>query len=125
MKHPMQKIVMVSNVHRFVQNSIVRHLLEVSTNLGFGLNELAIVDFSQDDWEQFYQLIGYSLSGYSELSKVSEESYLMAEALSQSDEPAETIQLRVLSDRMRDLKEALRGPIAELYGIHPDDLNGE
>jgi len=59
---------------RFVENRIVRVLLDESRKRGFGLNELAVRDFSQADWEQFYQLIGYSLSGYHELSNVSDES---------------------------------------------------
>jgi hypothetical protein len=59
---------------RFKQNDIVRKLLDNSQRLGFGLNELAGHEFSQADWEQFYQLIGYSVSGYHELSQVSDES---------------------------------------------------
>jgi hypothetical protein len=60
---------------RFKGNTIVRHLLDKG---GIDLNHLAIKDFPQNDWEQFYQLIGYSLSGYHELSRVSDESALGA-----------------------------------------------
>jgi hypothetical protein len=63
---------------RFQENSIVRSLLDASRKLGFGLNELSASRFPQADWEQFYQLIGYSLSGYHELSQVSDESALAA-----------------------------------------------
>ena len=59
---------------RFQQNAIVRELLDKSQALGFGLNNLADGEFTQADWEQFYQLIGYSLSGYHELSQVSDKS---------------------------------------------------
>lgn len=60
-------------VIRFKENKIVRTLLDESEKRKFGLNELAVRDFTQADWEQFYQLIGYSLRGYHELSFVSDE----------------------------------------------------
>ena len=66
-------------VVRFKMNSVVDRLLEESQARGFGLNELACCDgLSQEDWEQFYQLIGYSLCGYHELSRVSDESAMEA-----------------------------------------------
>ena len=58
---------------RFRANAVVRLLLEESRNRGFGLNELPLHDLPQADVEQFYQLIGYLLSGYHELSLVSDE----------------------------------------------------
>lgn len=63
---------------RFQPNKLVRYLLD---NGGIDMNDLAIVDFPQDDREQFAQLIGYSLSGYSELSYVREESVERADSL--------------------------------------------
>lgn len=74
----MQPIVKSDSVIRFKANAIVALLLEESAKRGFNLNDLAIRDFSQADWEQFYQLIGYSLSGYHELSNVSDVSALDA-----------------------------------------------
>jgi hypothetical protein len=60
---------------RFKENAIVRFLLdEASDGRKCDLNRLAVRDFPQADWEQFYQLIGYSLHGYHELSNVSDES---------------------------------------------------
>lgn len=44
------------------------------------MNDLACMEFSQEDREQFAQLIGYSLSGYGDLSYVSDESYDAAES---------------------------------------------
>jgi hypothetical protein len=54
---------------RFKANEIVRHLLDHG---GIDLNALARADadFSQDDWTQFSQLIGYSLCGFHELRYV-------------------------------------------------------
>jgi hypothetical protein len=63
-----------NNVIRFRENTLVRKLLDEAQKRGYGLNQLAGRDFPQEDWEQFYQLIGYSLSGYHELSLVSDAS---------------------------------------------------
>jgi hypothetical protein len=65
-KHPIQPLEKDSaGVTRFKQNAIVRYLID---NGSIGLNDLARVNFPQEDREQFAQLIGYSLSGYGDLS---------------------------------------------------------
>jgi len=75
-KNPMQPFVMMDDgILRFKKNAIVRYLLDHG---GLDLNHLACQDFSQDDWQQFSQLIGYSLCGYHELSQVSDASALQA-----------------------------------------------
>lgn len=65
---------------RFRDNKIVRYLLDTG---GVNLNALAKISylFPRCDWEQFYQLIGYSVGGYIDLSNVSEESKKIAEDL--------------------------------------------
>lgn len=65
--HPMQHVVRVGNVIRFRENEIVRYLLDHG---GIDLNHLGGMPgrFSLADWEQFYQLIGYSVSGYGDLA---------------------------------------------------------
>lgn len=50
---------------RFRRNSIVEFLLE---NGPFDMNTLAVQGFSDADRRQFAQLIGYSVSGYGDLS---------------------------------------------------------
>jgi hypothetical protein len=62
-------------VLRFRANAIVRHLLDHG---GIDLNQIALLDFPQEDREQFTQLIGYSISGYHKLSYVSDESCAQA-----------------------------------------------
>lgn len=76
----MQEIVKDQDGHaRFRENGIVRFLLDEATaGRRCDLNRLAGRNFKQRDWEQFYQLIGYSLAGYHELSNVSDESALEA-----------------------------------------------
>jgi hypothetical protein len=62
---------------RFQSNLIVRHLLDTHPDLD--LNALIVrEEFTQADWEQFAQLIGYSLNGFGELSYVSDETYAAA-----------------------------------------------
>lgn len=69
--HPMQPIEDDGNdVVRFKGNAIVRHLLDHG---GINLNNLAVLPFPREEWVQFAQLIGYSVSGFSELSYVHDE----------------------------------------------------
>lgn len=75
--HPMQAIILESDgVARFKPNAIVRALLDIGP---LDMNKLACLPFSQEDREQFAQLIGYSVSGFCELSYVSEEAKDFAE----------------------------------------------
>jgi hypothetical protein len=67
----MQPLVKVDKVIRFKANKIVRALLDFASARGMSLNEIAGMEFSQDDRCQLAQLIGYSISGYHELSYVS------------------------------------------------------
>lgn len=63
-------------VIRFKANPIVRFLLDSG---GYDLNSLAIMsehtDWTDDDWAQFAQLIGYSYTGWGDLSYVSDSKY--------------------------------------------------
>lgn len=74
MKNPMQPIIRDHNkVIRFKSNAIVEALLEhAHKGKKLDLNDIAWMEFSQDDRCQFAQLIGYSLDGYHELSYVSD-----------------------------------------------------
>lgn len=75
---PMQPLIKELNgTIRFKENKIVRYLLD---NGNLDLNDLARVLFPTEDQEQFAQLIGYSLNGYSELSYVTDASYEKAAA---------------------------------------------
>lgn len=90
--HPMQPVeVDDDGVVRFKRNNIVRYLLDwcASKNGAAGyhentsgpapdLNHLATMNFSQEDWTQLAQLGGYSISGFGELSYVSDEDYSKA-----------------------------------------------
>ena len=82
---PMQPVVIAGDgVARFKQNPIVRHLLDFASPLGCGLNDLGRMDFNDEDRMQLAQLIGYSVSGYGDLSYASKESVGRADALAEA-----------------------------------------
>ena len=86
MQHPIQPLLKDDNgVLRFKQNAIVKYLLDAGP---FDMNKLLMLPFSQEDQEQFAQLIGYSLSGFGDLSYVSDETYNLAEAKSKATQPS-------------------------------------
>ena len=71
--HPRQPIVVDTHgVARFKKNEIVRCLLDAGP---FDMNHLGVGRFSREDREQFAQLIGYSVSGFGDLSYASDEVY--------------------------------------------------
>jgi hypothetical protein len=75
-RHPIQPLEHDENgVIRFKANAIVKHLLDAG---GIDLNQLARMEFAREDREQFAQLIGYSLSGFSGLDYVSAETLAAA-----------------------------------------------
>ncbi len=53
---------------RFQENKLVCFLLNWSSGRGMSLNDLALLPFDADDRSQLAQLIGYSVSGYGDLS---------------------------------------------------------
>ena len=124
MKNPIQPLAKDDHgVLRFKANAIVRHLLD--THPSCDLNRLACMDFSDDDRQQFAQLIGYSLSGYSELrSYVDDESFgtaaHMADGLDERDARIAAMEEKL--GEMRAAVDMLREPVARLLEMHPDDL---
>lgn len=122
--HPIQPIEKDGRgVLRFKKNAIVCHLLE---NGGIDMNMIARLDFSAEDRQQFAQLIGYSLSGYGELSYVTDDAYGAAELVA-NGVPESEARLAHCEKELAELRDSLREPVARLFGIHPDDLkaNGE
>lgn len=107
---------------RFKENAIVRHLLEWAQERGHGLNEMARMDFNADDWQQMAQLIGYSLSGYSELSYVSADAYGAAATMADEGLREKDARIAYSEHELHMARASLREPIARLFGVHPDDL---
>lgn len=88
-RHPIQPLEKDDqDVLRFKENTLVRALLEHGQKTGFGLNELASefnADVYADDRRQLAQLIGYSLSGYGDLSYVDDYTYGVAAAMAEAE----------------------------------------
>lgn len=105
---------------RFVENKIVSYLLD---NGGICLNKLAVLDFSDEDRAQFAQLIGYSLSGYGDLSYVSDEAYDSAEIMMNNPDYTESqAQIEVLKSHLTEAREGVKLAATALFRIHEDDL---
>jgi hypothetical protein len=129
-KNPMQPLAKDRRgVVRFKENTLVNALLEHGQRTGLGLNELAGKyrdEAHTDDWRQLAQLIGYSLSGYGELSYVDDHTYETAAAMADdstlTEDKARIAALEAEIAVLREAAEALRGPVAVLLGMHPDDL---
>lgn len=101
LKHPMQPVYTDEHgVPRFKDNAIIRFIVDnaaecvhpgaprIDPDTGrpfhqgrLDLGKLAMMDFPQEDREQFAQLMGYSIGGYHELSYVSDESAAAASKL--------------------------------------------
>jgi len=119
-RHPIQPLEKDEHgVVRFKKNAIVCYLLDHG---GIDMNKLALMNFPPEDREQFAQLIGYSHSGFADLPYVSDETYDAASRVYRSGETEEQARLRITESALAKLRQDLRGPIAALYGLHPDDL---
>jgi len=105
---------------RFVTNRIVETLLDSGE---LDMNALAVMDFTDEEREQFSQLIGYSLGGFGELSYVSDQAYTAAVLMSQGMTSDEA-QIAFLQDKLAIVKKSLKGLVPALFDIHPDDLEG-
>ena len=104
---------------RFEPNKIVQHLLDHG---GIDLNALAVLDFSQEDREQFAQLIGYSVSGFGSLSYVREETYSAAVEAS-AGVPELEARNAYLRETLDAVRKGLKEIVPQVFAIHPDDLH--
>ena len=109
-KHPLQPLIIdKQGTVRFKANAIVRYILDLGTAKGCAdMNMLAMMPFSDEDRQQFAQLIGYSLSGYGELtSYVTDEAYEAAAKQAPFTEPNEEQEFH---DRVWDILTSHRIP---------------
>ncbi len=87
MKLPLQPVLIDKNgVVRFQENTLVRALLDVSQQHGLGLNELAWLG-TPEEHMQLASLIGYSVSGFHELSYVTDAVALAVSAAARELDP--------------------------------------
>jgi hypothetical protein len=119
-KHPIQPLVKdEKGVPRFKKNKIVEYLLDQGP---FDMNHLAVQQFSQEDHEQFAQLIGYSLGGFGELSYVSDDVYNAAEKMYEDEVTEQEARLENLENVIDVVRQSMRPCVSKLYRIHEDDL---
>ena len=91
---PTQPIEMADDgVVRFHKNAIVEYLCDWAGARGMSMNKLAVMTFSNEDRMQFAQLIGYSVSGFGDLS------YANSEVVQQADELATEVVAQHSSSR--------------------------
>jgi len=65
---PARPVVLVDGVERYKANPIIRFLLDEATaGRQCDLNRIWTSGFSRADLQEFYQLIGYSVSGYGDV----------------------------------------------------------
>jgi len=120
-KHPIQPIAEDANgTLRFKANAIVKYLLDSGTA---DMNTLAMIDFPNEDREQFAQLIGYSLSGFGSLSYVSDETYEAAELMVELGLNENEARIATLEHKLKVVRNGLREIVPEIFPIHPADLD--
>ena len=107
---------------RFVENEIVSYLLE---NGGIDMNQLAMLDFSNEDRVQFAQLIGYSVSGFQSLSYVDVVAYDTAEELKNGATDYKDAQIIALTKQLDEVKKGLSIITSAITFIHNDEIFGE
>jgi len=66
---------------RFKENAIVRWLVDSAR---VNLNDIRVHRFPIEDVEQFWQLLGYSVSGYGELSFTRDETVAEADRIAEA-----------------------------------------
>ncbi len=86
------------------------------------MNDIASMEFTRQEREQFAQLIGYSLSGFSELSYVSDETYESVEKMAIDGCSELEGRNAVLREQADSIRPHLRELASLLFRIHPDDL---
>lgn len=129
MKNPIQPVGIADDkCLRFKANKIVRHLLDTHKRrdgMGEDLNDLSFQVaqgvFSTDDYQQLMQLIGYSVSGYGDLSTSDPHVCASVDAIEAGTDPRDA-RILALETTLAMLRGALREPMATLFDVHPSDL---
>lgn len=103
---------------RFIPNRIVEKLLEVAP---IDLNDIAGMDFTNEERMQLAQLIGYSVGGFTDLSYVNDETYEVV-ALAMTGISEQEARNTALRGQMEDARKGVKQAAVALFTIHPDDL---
>lgn len=119
-RHPIQPLEMVDGILRFKSNAIVKYLL--ASHPTVDLNALGRLDFSKEDWEQFYQLTGTSFSYCSDLPYFRTDTLHIAMMQHERPQDPRDAKIEFLEDQLEEARNLMADGVAKLYGIHPDDL---
>jgi hypothetical protein len=115
-----------NNTLRFRKNEIVAYLMDQSTRAGVDMHDLAqIRQFSEEDWKQFTQLLGFSLRGWGEFEFVTSRDITEAEESVEGKDPRDA-RISALEKELESITlslEALKKPIAKLFGVAEEDLD--
>lgn len=106
-----------SGVKRFRANTVVRYLLD---NGGIDLNDLARIDFPNEDRDQFAQLIGYSVSA----APIKNDLVNAAETVTENGQDTDRARILFLEAELASIRKAFSGPVSDLFHVHPDNLTG-
>jgi len=120
MKHPIQPIEIVDEIARFKKNEIVRFLLDAGQ---FDMNSLALMQFSDEDRMQFAQLIGYSVSGFGDLSYVDDDTFSATELMRKNGKSELDARLETLEETLNNARQLLKPVVSSLYHIAEEDLD--
>lgn len=106
---------------RFRENAIVRYMLDRGV---VTMNDIAMLPgISQEDREQFAQLIGYSLGGFGELSYVSDETYNAAQAMHANPKKTEEqARIAALESENKHLRKQMAKMVQCAYDIDESTL---
>lgn len=107
-KHPFQPLYLTKEgddaVLRFKENKIIYYLFKSGK---LDLNEVMTMGFPQEDHEQLAQLLGYSHSGFGDLSFVSNETWYASRNASTKDSALQARYDAVVAE-LKELKETIR-----------------
>jgi len=103
---------------RFVENRIVSAVLAVSQ---LNLNDIACMDFTDQEQMQFAQLIGYSLGGFADLSYVDDETYSAACNLSKGVNEVQS-RNQALRSTIDEIRMGLKMASCAAFRIAEEDL---
>jgi len=78
--------------------------------------------FNDEEREQFAQLIGYSVSGFGDLSYVSDETFETAWKMAETKQSEAESRIEYLQTTLDEIRESVRNTAVALFKIHPDDL---
>ena len=120
MKQPIQPLEIDEHgILRFKKNALVCHLLDHG---GLDMNDLAMVDCPKEDREQFAQLIGYSHSGSSDLSYMTDATWEAVVRMYERGETEEQARIGQLEQTLANVRNAIRDAATAVFRVHPDDL---